>query len=159
MGLTFRGVSLQDGETPAAARYWFDVIRGLPGHEPADVRGEDTIAPGRPGRYIGNRVEDEYTILVEGFIRGIGADPGERTDDWHAATQTVLAAFQQDLSPGSLIITPGSNGYLGLFDDAEIQARTEDVMPGPITSRMSYQTWSMKLQAIDGIWWDLGSGS
>jgi len=157
MGLTFRGVQLQDGDTPSAARFWFDVIKGLPGHEPAEVRGEDTIAPGRPGRYIGNRVEELFPILLEGFIKGEGSDPQERTDDWHAATQTIMAAFQQDLNPGSLIISPGSNGYLGLLDDAEIQARTVDVMAGPIIARMSYQTWSVKLEAIDGVWWDLGS--
>lgn len=157
MGLTFRGVSLQDGVTPSASRFWFDIIQGLPGHEPPEVKGEDVNAPGREGLYIGNRVNERLNILIEGFIKGEGQTPEERTDDWHAITQTILAAFVMDLNPTTLIVSPGSNGYLGLIDSAEIQARTVDVMPGPITSRMSYQTWSMKLECVDGVWWDLGS--
>ena len=157
MGLTFRGVALQDGETPWAAKYWFDLIKGLPGHEPVEVRGDDILAPGRPGWYRGNRVEDHLDLLLEGFIKGEGADPEERTDDWHATTQTIMAAFQMDLDPGTLIASPGSNGYLGLVDDAEIAARTVDVMAGPIISRMSYQKWSIKLEAIGTTFWDLGS--
>lgn len=157
MGLTFRGVSLQDGETPSAARFWFDIIKGLPGHEPPEVRGKDVVAPGREGRYVGNRVNDHLDILIEGHIKGEGADPEARTDDWHSVTQTILAAFAQNLAPGSLIASPGSNGYLGLIDSAEIEARTVDVMAGPILSRMSYQTWSFKLESVSGLWWDLGS--
>lgn len=157
MGLTFRSQSLQDGETPEAARWWFDLIEGLPGHEPPQVRGEDVIAPGRQGHYTGNRVNDNLPLLIEGWIRGTGATPGERTDEWHQNTLTILSVFQLDTSPGTLIALPGSNGYLGLTDNAEIQARTLDLMAGPIRSRMSHQTWSIRLESVDGVWWDLGS--
>ena len=157
MGLTFRGQSLQDGTDPDSAEYWFDLIKGLPGHEPYEVRGTDVVAPGRKGRYAGNRVEDHLDLLIEGHIRGIGATPQERTDRWHEVTQTILAVFSLSLAPGTLVASPGSNGYLGLEDDAEIQARTVDVMGGSIRSRMSYQTLSFKLESIDEVGWDLGS--
>jgi len=157
MGLTFRSQSLQDDEDPRLSRWYFDLLEGLPGHESPEVRGEDVIAPGREGRYVGNRVNDRQELLVEGFIRGFGATPQERTDDWHANSQLILAVFALDLSPGTLLAEPGSNGYLGLAGDAEITARTLELMPGPITNRMSHQTWSIKLESVHLDWWQLDS--
>lgn len=157
MGLTFRGQSLQHTSDPRTSAYFFDLIEGLPGHEPPRVRGEDVVAPGREGRYVGNRVNDYTEHLIEGFIRGMADTPEERALAWHEATQTILAVFAMDLAPGALVVTPGSDSYLGLTDDATIQARTIDVMPGPIISHQSYQRWSFKLEGIDGFWWDLGS--
>lgn len=155
MGLTFRSQALQDGETPQLARWWFDLIEGLPGHEPPEVGGEDVLAPGREGFYRGNRVNRRLPLLVEGFIRGRGETPEDRTEDWHANSQLILAVFALDLNPGTLLAQPGSNSYLGLAGDAEIAARTTELMPGPITNRMSHQTWSIQLESITSPFWQL----
>lgn len=156
MTLTYRSQSLQDNADARLARWYFDLVEGLPGESP-EVRGTDVTAPGRQGRYRGNRVNDFQELLVEGFIRGFGATAAERSEDWHTNTQMILALFQRDLSPGSLIVGPGSNSYLGLAADWEIQARTLEPLPGPIRDKMSFQTWSITLECIDGLWWVEGS--
>ena len=94
MSLTFRTQSLQDNADSRLARWYFDLIEGLPGHEPPQVRGEDPVAPGRPGRYVGNRVTDFQELLLEGFISGRGADAEERREDWHTNTQLILGCLR-----------------------------------------------------------------
>lgn len=152
--ITFRSVDLQHASLkPPHAPWWFDLVEGLPGHEPPLVRGEDTIAPGRDGRYFGNRRNDLSRMVLEGYIRGIGADAEARRLDWRANTLTVMAAFQMDAAEGSLIVTPGDDSYLGLADgeSASISARPESIMPGRIVA-MSYQRWSIELFSIDPEW-------
>lgn len=150
--LTFRGQSLQETEDPDTSRYWFDLIKGLP-YESPEVRGEDIVAPGRAGRYAGNRVLDRHELLIEGFIRGFGQTKEERSLDWHTVSSLILPVFALDTAPGSLVVGPGTIEYLGLVSDWDIEARTLDQMAGPILSRTSYQTWSFKLESIDGLWW------
>ena len=157
MSLTYRTQSLQDTDDARTADWYFDLLEGLPGHEYPQVRGEDVIAPGREGRYTGNRVYDFQELLIEGFISGRGADPEERRENWHANTKTILGVMDLDTSPGSLIAAPGSNAYLGLTASWEIQVRTLDIMPGPIQNGMSFQRWSIRLECIDGLWWVEGS--
>ena len=157
MGLTYRSQSLQESDDARTSDYYFDLIEGLPGFEPPQVRGEDVIAPGRQGRYVGNRVNDFQELLIEGFIKGSGTDPAERSEDWRANTETIMAVFGLDSAPGELEAAPGSNSYLGLVSPWTIQVRTLDVMPGPILNRMSFQTWSIRLECVDGLWWVEGS--
>jgi hypothetical protein len=157
MSLTFRGQSLQDTDDARTSRWYFDIIEGIPGHEQPQVRGEDVTAPGKQGQYEGNRVFDRQEILLEGFISGVGADAAERRQDWHLNSETILAQFAMDLSPGSLVAAAGSNDYLGLESTFTIQVRTIDLMAGPIQNAMSFQRWSIRLECIDGVWWDAGS--
>ena len=157
MGLTYRSQSLQETEDARTSGYYFDLIEGLPGHEHPQVRGEDVIAPGNPGRYRGNRVDDFQELLIEGFIKGVGADAEERRENWHTNSKLILGIMDLDSNPGSLIASPGSNAYLGLTVDWEIQVRTLDLMPGPILNNMSFQRWSIRLECIDGLWWVEGS--
>ena len=157
MSLTFRSQSLQHTDDARTSSYYFDLIEGLPGHEHPQVRGEDVVAPGRQGRYEGNRVNDFQELLIEGFITGRGTDPEERREDWHTNTKLILGVMDLDQVPGSLIAGPGSNAYLGLVADWEIQVRTLDLLPGPIQNNMSFQRWSIRLECIDGLWWVEGS--
>lgn len=157
MTLEYRSQSLQETEDARTSGFWFDLIEGLPGFEHPQVRGTDVIAPGREGRYVGNRVNDFQELLLEGFIKGVGADPEERSQDWRDKTETILAVFALDSSPGSLVVDAGSNSYLGLSNSWEIQARTLDIMPGPIRDLMSFQTWSFRLECVDGLWWVEGT--
>lgn len=148
--LEFRSQSLQDTELPVnpLCRFWFDLIEGLPNREGPAVRGEDVVAPGRKGQYAGNRVADHLDILVEGWIRGIGATPEERSESWAESSDLILAVFQRDDTAGTLTVGPGPDSYLGLASDWSIQVRCIDPQPGPITSHMSYQRWSFKLRSI-----------
>lgn len=157
MGLTYRSQDLQESEDARTSAWYFDLIEGLPGHEHPQVRGEDVVAPGNPGRYRGNRVNDFQELLIEGFISGRGADPEERREDWHTNTKQILSVMDLDAAPGSLVADPGSNSYLGLVASWEIQVRVLDLMPGPIRNGMSLQTWSIRMECIDGLWWVEGS--
>lgn len=157
MSLTFRSQSLQETADARTSSYYFDLLEGLPGHEPPQVRGTDVVAPGKEGRYRGNRVHDFQELLLEGFISGRGADPEERREDWHTNTKLILAVFDTDLVPATLTAAAGSNAYLGLQADWTIQVRTLDVMPGPILNQMSFQRWSIRMECIDGLWWVEGS--
>jgi len=157
MSLEYRSQSLQETEDARTSGYWFDLIEGIPGFEHPQVRGTDVIAPGKQGRYVGNRVNDFQELLIEGFIRGVGADAAERAEDWRQQTETILAVFALDSDPGSLIVDGGSNAYLGLQVEWEIQARTLDILPGPIQDKMSFQRWSFRLECVDGLWWVEGS--
>lgn len=157
MGLIFRSQSLQETEDSRTSAYYFDLIEGLPGHEPPEVRGEDVTAPGREGQYRGNRINDRQELLLEGFISGRGVDPEERREDWHTNTKLLMAVFQRYLVPATLTAAPGSNSYLGLVAEWEIEVRTLDIMPGPIQNQMSFQRWSIRMECIDGLWWVEGS--
>ena len=157
MGLTFRSQSLQDTDDARTSEWYFDLIEGLPGHEPPEVRGEDVTAPGKEGQYRGNRINDRQELLLEGFISGRGADPEERRENWHSNTLTIMAVLQRDLVPATLEAAPGSNAYLGLQSPWEIQVRTLDILPGPILNQMSFQRWSIRMECIDGLWWVEGS--
>ena len=157
MGLTYRSQSLQDTEDARTSRWYFDLIEGLPGHEHPQVRGKDVIAPGKPGRYGGNRINDIQELLIEGFISGRGADAEERRLDWHQNTMTVLGIMDLDQAAGSLVADPGSNDYLGLTTEWEIQVRVADILPGPIQNLMSFQRWSIRLYCVDGDFWTEGS--
>lgn len=157
MSLTFRSQSLQETADARTSSWYFDLIEGLPGHEHPEVRGEDVTAPGKEGQYRGNRINHRQELLLEGFISGRGTDPEERREDWHANSQTVLGVFALDLVPSTLTIAPGSNAYLGLLTEWEIEVRTLDLLPGPILNQMSFQRWSIRMECIDGLWWVEGS--
>ncbi len=143
-GLVFRSFDL---EGPG---HCFNIVEGL--HEPAQVRGKDNIAPGRDGRYPGNRRLDIRTIVLDGYIRGIGATAVERSQSWHALTRSVMAVFGMELDPGTLTLSTTAEGFLGITAAYSISARVTDVMPGPIKNLMSFQEWSIELTSIDPDW-------
>ncbi len=143
-GLVFRSFDL---EGPG---HCFNIVEGL--HEPAQVRGKDNIAPGRDGRYPGNRRLDTRTIVLDGYIRGIGADAEGRSESWHVLTRSVMAVFGMQLDPGTLTLSPIAGGFLGITAAYSITARVTDVMPGPIRNHMSFQEWSIELTSVDPDW-------
>lgn len=154
--ITFRAFDLQHATLrPPHAPWWFDIVEGIPGYEPPKVRGEDTIAPGRDGRYFGNRRNDISSMVIEGYIRGIGGDAEARRLDWRSNTLAVMANFQMDATEGTLTVTGDSpeGAYLGFEpgESASIQARVVSVMPGRITT-MSHQLWSVELFSITPEW-------
>lgn len=155
--ITYRGQDLQDTADARTSLFYFDLIEGIPGFEPPQVRGTDVVAPGKQGRYVGNRVNDFQELLLEGFISGMGSDPEERSASWRDSTEAIMAVLQLDSAPGALVVSPGSNGYLGLSAPWTIQVRTLDLMPGPILNKMSFQRWSVRLECVDGLWWVEGS--
>lgn len=146
--VTFRGVELQ------GANFCLDIVRGL--HEPADVRGKDSIAPGREGRYARNRVKDTRKILLEGQVRGLGTTATERQQSLHETLQTIMAVMERDLAPGELAVDGGDYG-LPPGETWTIDARCVNAIGGPIRSGWSFQEWSIELESVDPDWTIAGS--
>jgi hypothetical protein len=133
-----------------------DLVEGF--YQAAEVRGRDWIVPKLDGRIYGNRRKDTFRVSLAGFIRGSGADPTERLEDFNTNVAAVLAVFDTVLDPGAL---EASSGYLGLpaGSEAVLQARVVNAAPGKIRSYRSFpfQLWTFELEAIDPPEWTFGS--
>lgn len=148
MSLSFRSVELQGDH------FCLDIVRGL--HEPAEVRGKDSVAPGRIGRYARNRIKDVRKILIEGYIRGVGSTLDERRESWHDTTATIMAAMERDLAAGVLAVDGGTYG-LPAGETWTINARCVNAIGGPIRSTWTFQEWSIELESVDPDWEVSGS--
>lgn len=134
---TYKSVGIQ---TPTL---FLDVASSL--WEPADPRGEDNVAPGRPGRIRGNRVPDQRVIPLVGYTRGVGATVAERQASWAAAEAAIGALLDPDV-PGDLILL---DGYLGLTGTATITAYPLGWVPGLPEGTMTFRRWSVTLESIE----------
>ena len=138
MGLSIRGVDVQ------TQKIWLDVASGF--YDGMEVRGQDVLIPGRPGLYPTAREANRRLIRLEGYVVGQGSTEAERTADWYQSTLDLMAAVDIELMPGNVVIT---TPYLGLpSGSATIAARTVNLISGPPQSCMSYQTWSIELEAV-----------
>lgn len=146
--VTFRSVELQGDN------YCLDVVKGL--HEPAAVRGVDSVAPGQDGRYARNRKKDIRRILLEGHVRGLGSTEVERQSSFHDTVETIMAAMDRSLTPGNLVVDGGDYG-LPPGETWTITARCINVMGGPMRSRWSFQEFSIELESTDPDWEVAGS--
>lgn len=137
-GLTYKGDSLQTLET------YFDIHSGF--WEPADVRGQDDVIPGLAGRFRRNRVKDRRIIELRGFVQGIGGTQLERQQNWQAATAALMALMDPTGASGSLaVVAP----YMGLPSGSKtITAYPLNVVGGPVLNTMSFQRWSIELEAV-----------
>lgn len=124
-----------------------DLIEGM--WQPVQVRGQDWVVPKLEGLIWGNRRRDRITFTLGGFIRGSGADPTARLEDFNANVQAVMTVMDPEAAPGDLV---ASQGYLGLAtgDVATIEARVRNAAPGRIQSYGLYpfQLWTFELEAI-----------
>lgn len=146
--MRFRSFDLQSGD-PLNAQLggvYFDLSEGL--WVPAVVRGEDDVVPEAAGQEPGARIRDYLDIPLEGWVAGGGASRQERSEDWFDRTQALKAVMELYLSPGLLEV---DGPYLGIPIGAtyELNARVIRAIPGMITNRMSFQSWSFQLRCID----------
>lgn len=143
MGLTYRGTSLS-GEN-----YCLDIVQGY--WEPSAVRGQERVTPNMEGQPASLYVKDVRTILLEGFIRGVGSTVAERRESYHDTAQTILALMEYDLDPGELLAT---SPYLGLAsgDEASINARCVNAISRLLDRQYTAATWSIKLESVDPDW-------
>ena len=146
--LRFRSLDLQSGDPMNASLggIYFDLPEGL--WVPASVRGEDDVVPEAAGQEPGARIRDFLDIPLEGWVAGGGADREERSEDWLTNTAALKAVMELYLDPGLLEV---DGPYLGIPAGAtyELNARVIRAIPGVITNRMSFQSWSFQLRCID----------
>lgn len=144
-----------------------DLVRGL--FESPQVRGEDDVIPGTPGRDPMAREADKLILRLEGHVTGEGVTAADRSMDWFDQMQTVAALMALTEAPGALVVTPtgitfrgtnilspaGEAAYLGLPPGATatISARCVNQMGGRVEAHMSHQRWSFDLEAVDPPEW------
>lgn len=146
--LTYRSVDLQTETIQLDLRSGFV--------EPPTVRGEDDVIPGAAGRDVGARRADTLRIVLEGHVRGVGADRDARALSWRVASDALAAVLDRSLTPGALRVGPTAPDqfpdaapYLGLLQMYELDARVVNAISGPVQAHMSYQTWSIELECVD----------
>lgn len=143
IGLTYRGTDIQDTDG-----IFLEIVRGI--GEVVEVRGVDLVVPAAAGRIVRNRVGDRLSIVLEGFVRGVGIASG--TDTSEAADRADFAAnraifrtlFDPTLAPGALVavLEDGSS--------QTIDARTLNVLYDPQVP--SYQRVNVELESVDPDW-------
>lgn len=145
--LTYRAVAIS-GSDPDIC---IDLIRGF--LLPPDVRGTDWIVPRLDGRVEGNRRKDVLVLPLAGIVKGSGATPDERREDFLANIETLMAAMDPSLSSADLVL---SDGYLGLETGvtATISARVRNASPAAIQAyhTVPHQRWTFELECLTPEW-------
>lgn len=145
-GLFFRTVNLQDDDYNRAS-IWFDLVKGFA--EPSEVRGEDYDLPGAVGRVWAPKVRSSRIIEITGFVRGVGSSLEERQQSWRTSTDALMDLMQFDDDPGPMVVVPP---YLGTQSEWTIDAVAINTLGGPVTARMTFQSWSIQLISVDPEW-------
>lgn len=131
--LAYRGTDIH-----VRGSIFFDLTRGF--LDPAEVRGVDVTVPGLAGRTVQSRVKDRRSLLLEGYVQGADAEA------WRDNIDILMVLMDRSLTPGSLVV---GNNYLGLDGGTmTIAARCVNLLPGPIQGGMTFQKWSIELEAI-----------
>jgi hypothetical protein len=110
--LTFRGTELRDTSIRSC---WGSIVAGW--RDGVEVRGEDTVIPGKAGQTSRTRVDHVRIIQLHILVFG------EDEDDWDDVCAELEAILDPALAPGTL----EANGpYKGLSPGStrSIQART-----------------------------------
>lgn len=106
---------------------FMEIVTGF--DEVPSVRGEDTVIPGLAGRIPGNRISDERSIILAGFIAGAVAD-SQTEDERRASYREMVTALQAAFHPtlmGTLEVTGEDEAVYS------IAARPLSIVYGPET--------------------------
>lgn len=133
---------------------YFDIYQGF--NEYPEVRGQDDVVPGLPGRMRRNRVDDVAVLELRGWVRGIGGTVVERQQAFRASVAALRASLDPTGEEGTLtVLAP----YLGLASGSQsIQAYAVSILGGDHQNTMSFMRFSIELEAIgDPPRWTEGS--
>jgi hypothetical protein len=133
---TFKGNLL----TPSDGSMFFEVSQGL--WDSPDTRGEDTTVPTRPWRIHEVRLNDVLSIVLTGWVHGIGANDAARAASFDASMKLLRQWFRPDAAPG-LLVVPLNDGTM-----ASITARSRDAVPGPLISA-DFRRYGIRLEAYE----------
>lgn len=97
--LTYRSVELNRCDEGTIV---LDVVDGFDSE--AEVRGTDTVVPGRAGQTRRNRVKHRRVVQLAGIVKGVGADQEEREASYRDLVDELHAIFDPSLNPGALVI-------------------------------------------------------
>lgn len=142
VGLTYDGESVQLDDFSI----YLNVTTGLD-QVPA-VRGEDTIVPGRGGRFEGNRMNDILSIVLAGVVM---ADPSITDQDASRANfrtrlRTIRALFASNRSRADLVATL-EDGSVWTISARPMNIVTSNLIPGAFwdgsVELEGYDDWSI----------------
>lgn len=136
--LTYESVDLQRDDLAVH----FDVVSGL--NDGLTVRGEDTTIPAMDGRVARNRKKDTRTVVLAGFLQGIGTSESERLSDYQTLRDEMEETFDL-LTVGTL------SGTAADGTTRSIDARPELIVwdPAPVNG---VGTISVTLLSVDPDW-------
>ena len=130
-----------------SAGYWFEITRG--GLDSSfEVRGSDTIIPGKAGRQARDRTADSMPVVLHGIVFGISGDMGES----YLSRMTALkAVFDPTADPFTLTIHPDAAGVGGKLSSG--QSATLNVrflrFVGPPAAGDQVRTLDIECESID----------
>lgn len=137
--IRYRGLDLQD------EGIWLDLASGLA--EPPEVRGDDVLIPGKPGRTWMPKVADRRLIELRGHVHGMGVTLSDRQEAWREATDALMAVLDFTAAAGALEV---DGPYLGIPAGVtySIQAVAVNTVGGDVQGTMTFQLWSVRLEAL-----------
>ena len=143
--LTFESTDLQRSNLAVH----LDVVSGL--NDGLTVRGEDTVIPAMTGRVPRNRKRDMRTVLLAGFLQGIGSGEDGRLAAYQDLRDEMEALF--DLTLVGTLTGQAADGTW-----REIDARPELIVwdPAPVNG---VGTISVTLISLEPDWEVTGGGS
>lgn len=124
-------------------RLMFRCVRGL--DDLWATRGRDSVLPGTAGRVSRSRKRDTLTILLEGWVFGVGTSNAEQLADFRAAKETLRTLFASDRDAATLSVVLEDGGT------ATITARPVNIAWGPDTVPI-FQEASVELLAVGDDW-------
>jgi hypothetical protein len=104
--LTFDGVDIRRTTDNTIV---LDLVGGF--DDEAEVRGEDTVIPGKAGRAVRDRVKDRRSIELRGYVQGIGSSLTARRTSYRGLIDELHGIFDPTASPAALVVTAP---YMGL---------------------------------------------
>ena len=145
VSLTYEGTDLRRSDLSVH----LDVVSGL--NDGLTVRGEDTTIPGMDGRVARNRKKDTRTVLLAGFLQGIGSGEDGRLAAYQNLRDEMEALF--DLTLVGTLVGQAADGTW-----REIDARPELIVwdPAPVNG---VGTISVTFISVEPDWQITGGGS
>lgn len=143
VGLTFSGTDIQQLDS-----IFLEIRRGL--GEVVDVRGVDLVVPSRAGQIVRNRVGHRLSILLEGYVRGVGmltsGETAESSDrDAFATNRAALRAlFDPTAAPAALLATL-EDGTSQTIDARTLNIVFDELVP-------THHRVSIEMESVDPDW-------
>jgi hypothetical protein len=140
IGLTYDGTDVQQ----SGFGIFLEIVRGL--NETPEVRGTDTVVPGRAGRIARNRVADRLPIELRGIVMGNGANEAAQRADFRTNVLALRALFSSSRVPANLVAT---------LEDGSTATISARPLPGMLWDEQVaslFANVSVELESVDPEW-------
>jgi hypothetical protein len=142
-GLTLGGVDIHRTDR----KILFDLMEGWIDTKP-EVRGKDTIIPGKRGRMRQKRLGDRRVVIIEGYVQGLGVTVDDQRADYYTNLTTLTSLLDEEAtSPTNLVVT---SPYMGLpSGTATLPVYLVNIMPGDMI-QLYFRRYSIEFESVTG---------